>query len=549
LLLSQLLRIPVGSRLVRTEFDGITLTLGIATTAPHASCPACGQQTWRVHSRYIRKLAEEPAFGRRVRLRMTVRRFLCPGPQCTRRIFVEPLHGFAARYARTTTRLARTHLAIGSALGGKAGARLAEKLAMPTSPDTLLRRLKRAETRSPEPPRFVGIDDWAWCKGQRYGTIVVDLETSEVIDLLPDRDAATVKVWLSAHPGVELVSRDRASSYSQAATEAASKAQQVADRWHLLKNVREAIERLLERHLPIITAALKPSDPDPGKGEASPDDRPSPTLDPMAEEMSSISPRTEAALAKRRRVERFQRVHELHRQGTPIRQIARDLAMSRRAVRRYLGHEKCPEWGPRRRRRSGMDDHREWVDARVAEGKINASELHRELAARGVRLSYATVRRSLTDRLGRAGKSRPRANAAKPKPIRPPSPRQLSFDWVRRPEKRTVEAQARLDKIRAASPDLTTALDLADEFTALIRKRSSGTLGEWLTRAEASPCPEVRHFAEGIRRDESAVNAAVTLPWSNGPVEGHVNRLKTIKRQMYGRAGFTLLKARVVNAA
>jgi transposase len=196
-----------------------------------------------------------------------------------------------------------------------------------------------------------------------------------------------------------------------------------------------------------------------------------------------------------------------------------------------------------------MDEHREWVDARIAEGKINASELHRELAARGVRLSYATVRRSLTDRLGRAGKSRPRVNAAKPKPIRPPSPRQLSFDWVRRPEKRTVEAQARLDKIREASPDLTTALDLADEFTALIRKQSSGTLEEWLSRAEANPCPEVRHFGEGIRRDESAVNAAITLPWSNGPVEGHVNRLKTIKRQMYGRAGFALLKARVVNAA
>jgi transposase len=196
-----------------------------------------------------------------------------------------------------------------------------------------------------------------------------------------------------------------------------------------------------------------------------------------------------------------------------------------------------------------MDDHREWVDARIAEGKINASELHRELAARGVRLSYATVRRSLTHRLERAGKSRPRVNAAKPKPMRPPSPRQLSFDWVRRPEKRTVEAQARLDKIRTASPELTTALDLGDEFKSLIRKQSSGTLREWLSRAEASPCSEIRHFAEGIGQDESAVNAAITLTWSNGPVEGHVNRLKTIKRQMYGRAGFTLLRARVVNAA
>ena len=196
-----------------------------------------------------------------------------------------------------------------------------------------------------------------------------------------------------------------------------------------------------------------------------------------------------------------------------------------------------------------MDAHREWVDARVAEGRINASELHRELLSRGVRISYPTVRRFLTRRLGRAGKTRPRVNAAKPKPTPPPSPRQLSFDWVLRREKRTVEAQARLDAVRAASPDLAAALDLSDEFTALIRKRSTGTLKEWLSRAEASPCPEVSHFAEGIRRDESAVDAAVTTRGNNGPVEGHVNRLKTIKRQMYGRAGFALLKARVVSAA
>jgi transposase len=154
--------------------------------------------------------------------------------------------------------------------------------------------------------------------------------------------------------------------------------------------------------------------------------------------------------------------------------------------------------------------------------------LHGELAARGVRLSYATVRRSLTKRLGRAGQTRSRVNAAKPKPVPPPSPKHLSFDWVRRPEKRTVEAQARLDKIRTARPDLMMALDLADEFAALIRKQSTGTLADWLSRAEVSPCPEVRNFAEGIRRDESAVNAAATMQWSNGPVEGHVNRLKIV---------------------
>jgi transposase len=554
LFLSQLLCAPLGSRLARTDFDGTTLTLGIETTNPNASCTLCGQESCWIHSRYTRCLAEEPAFGHQVRLQMTVRRFLCPESECPRRIFAEPLDGFAAKNARTTTRLAQTHLAIGSALGGEAGARLAAKTAVPTSPDTLLRRVKQAGAQSPGDPKFVGIDDWAWCKGQRYGTIVVDLQTNEVIDLLPDRDASTVSTWLAAHPGVELVSRDRASAYSQAATEAAPQAQQVADRWHLLKNVREAVERLLERHLPVITDALKPADPDPKPVAAWPDGEPqdATTIEPTPPQLpsppASVSPRHEAARAKRqRRVERFERVHELHRQGTPIRQIARELGMSRKAVRRYLSRQQCPDWRPGRATRSGMDAHREWVDARIAEGRINASELHGELAARGVRLSYATVRRYLTKRLGRAGQIRPRVNAAKPKPAPPPSPRHLSFDWVRRPEKRTVEAQARLDKIRTASPDLTMALDLADEFAALIRKQSIGTLADWLSRAEVSPCPEVRHFAEGIRRDESAVNAAVTMRWSNGPVEGHVNRLKTIKRQMYGRAGFALLKARVVS--
>jgi transposase len=550
LLLSQLLRAPAGSRLVRADFDDLTLTLGIATTNPNAFCPACGDETWRVHSRYTRRLAEEPAFGHQVRLEMTVRRFLCSESECPRRIFVEPLDGFAARHARTTTRLAQTHLAIGSALGGEAGARLAKKTAVPTSPDTLLRRVKQAAARSSDFLRFVGIDDWAWCKGQRYGTIVVDLETNDVVDLLPDRDAETVKAWLEAHPGVELVSRDRSSAYSQAATEAAPKAQQVADRWHLLKNVREAVERLLERHLPVITDALKPAESDPTKmadAVSGNESQPATTTESARQESLAAPTRREAALAKRqRRVGRFERVHELATQGMPIRQIARELDMSRKSVRRYLRRERCPDWRPGRDTRSGLDAHREWIDARIAEGRINASELHGELAAKGVRLSYGTVRRYLNKRLGRVGKVRPRVNAAKPKPTPLPSPRQLSFDWVRRPEKRTVEAQARLDAIRGASPDLTGALDLADEFTELIRKQSTGTLKEWLSRAEVTPCPEVRQFAEGIRRDESAVNAAVTTRWSNGPVEGHVNRLKTIKRQMYGRAGFALLKGRVI---
>jgi transposase len=558
LLLTQLLRTPRGSRLVRTDFDGTTLTLGIATSQPYACCPLCGVETWRVHSRYTRQLAEESILGHPVRLEMTVRRFFCAASPCPRRIFAEALDGFAAKYARTTARLAQTHRAIGAALGGEAGARLAAKTAVPTSPDTLLRRVRQVEVPAPKPLRFVGIDDWAWRKGQRYGTIVVDLETSTVVDLLPDRDAATVSVWLRAHPGVELVSRDRSSAYSRAASEAAPKAQQVADRWHLLKNVREAVERLFERQYSVLANALKPAGPDSNlqRDASSEVHRAATTTQAsnlQASQSSSrpVSPREEAALAKRRRrIEQFVRVHELSRQGAPIRTIAHELGIARNSVRRYLRCQQCPDWNPgRRRRRSRLDAHRDWIDARIAEGWINATELQHELVSRGIRCSYAAVRRYLNKRLGKTGKRRPRVNASKPKPAQPPTAKELSFDWIRRSEKRSPEALSRLIAIRSASPELSDALDTLDGFTSLIRKQSTGTLKEWLSRAEESPCPEVRNFAESIRRDESAVDAAITTPWNNGPVEGHVNRLKTIKRQMYGRAGFTLLRLRVLQAA
>ena len=223
--------------------------------------------------------------------------------------------------------------------------------------------------------------------------------------------------------------------------------------------------------------------------------------------------------------------------------------MSRNAVRHYLRCKECPDWKPGRAWRSRWDAHREWIDARIAEGCTNAADLHRQLVLRGFRGSYCSVQRYVRKRLGVAGKKRERAGAARPSAPPPPSPRQLSFEWVRRPEDRKPNEQRRIDAIRASSDELATALGLADEFADLIRKRSFETLSDWLVKGEASSSPEIRRFAEGIRRDESAVLAAVTQRWSNGPVEGHINRLKTVKRQMYGRAGFVLLRARVLNAA
>ena len=548
---------PDGSRLIHACLDVENLTVHLATTAPTAACPLCGYDTPRVHSRYTRRLDDLPCLGRCVRLQVAVRRFACPQPDCPRRIFTERLPGFAAPWARTTDRLRRTQTDIGSSLGGEAGARLAARMAITTSPDTLLRRVKQFKNKPTGPPRVVGIDDWAWRKGQRYGTIVVDLERSDVIDLLPDRDADTVAAWLKARPGIEVVGRDRSAAYAEAATKGASQAEQVADRWHLLKNLREAVERLLERHSTIVGAALKaivtPTEPPPDAAvpetgaatspvELSP---PRPSGGPLPE-----SPRPQAEPSKRQeRIDRFERVHELHRRGLSAVRIARELGLSRRSVFRYLRRETCPAWGLGGSRRARLDGDREWIDARLAEGLTNAAELHRRLTERGFRGSYGSVYQFVTKRLAAAGKRRDRRNAAEPPVPARPSARQLSFEWARRAEKRKPAEEARLEAIRARSTELAAALDLADGFAALIRKRSPETLGQWLARGESSPDPDLRRFAEGIRRDEAAVQAAVTATWSNGPVEGHVNRLKTIKRQMYGRAGFVLLRARVLDAA
>ena len=529
----ELLGAPEGSRLVRACLDVEQLTVHLAITAPTAACPVCGSDARRVRSRYTRRLDDLPCLGRRVRLRVAVRRFVCPRSDCPRRIFAERLPGFAAPRARTTDRLRQTQTDIGSSLGGEAGSRLASRMGMATSPDTLLRRVKRLKNEPSGPPRVVGIDDWAWRKGQRYGTIVVDLERSDVIDLLPDRDADTVAAWLKAHPGVEVVSRDRSAAYAQAATEGASQAGQVADRWHLLKNLREAVEQVLERHSAAINAALKALEAPPGPDRdatapqtdaavpAAEPPPPGPPVEPVPE-----SPRLQAKRARRRElVERFERVHELHKRGHSAARIARELGLSRRSVFRYLRRETCPAWHLRGSRRSRLDGYREWIDARIAEGFVNVADLHRQLTERGL----PRVRTAASTRSSRSGSARPaRSGSVSTRPTRrsrrPPSARQLSFEWARRPEKRKPPEQARLDAIRGCSDELAAALDLADGFANLIRKQSTGTLSEWLTRGEASPDPALRRFAEGIRSDEAAVQAAVTQRWSNGPVEGHVNR-------------------------
>jgi len=538
------------------------VTLCLRTTASAVPCPLCSQPASQVHSHYTRSAHDLPLQGRPVVLRLCARRFFCRTVDCPRRVFCEQFPGLLAKHAQATTRLKVSHRALGLALGGEPGSRLASKLGMPTSPDTLLRRVKQdspSNTAAP-PPRIIGVDDWAMRKGQTYGTIIIDLEHSEVLELLPGRDGGELKTWLGEHPEVEVLSRDRWAAFADAATEAAPHARQVADRWHLIKNAREALERFLDRHSGRIAEAFAgPAQPEAAQaadaaavqGVPPPIPREAPpaaALTPTQEPTRSSTPDRPVTAKQQRRLERYQEVRRRHAEGEPLRSIARTLRLSWSVVRRYARSDRCPDWRPGRTGPSQADSYRERVDAWLEAGNRNVAELHRQLQAEGSTLRYDVLRRFVTRRLAARGEQRQRVNAAQPPRASVPSAKGLSFAVIARPEKRTAKQQTEVACLHALGPEVVEAVGLVEAFAALVRKQGGTTLKDWQEKALNGGPIELRRFAEGLGRDQAAVQSALDEVWSNGPVEGHINRLKTIKRQMYGRASLPLLRARVLYA-
>jgi transposase len=249
--------IPPGLAVERVvpSADQITIVTTLRTAA--AACPGCQQTSARVHAHYQRRLMDLPWQGRLAVLMVRVRRFRCGNPGCPRQTFAEPLGSVAARSARQTARLASVQCQLGLALGGEAGARRAGRLAMAVSADTLLRLVHRAKAPMPPTPRVLAVDDWAWRRGQNYGTILVDLERNRVVDLLPDRETSTFSAWLRRHGGIEIVARDRAGAYADAVRQGAPDAMQVADRWHLLRNLGEALQGGVDRHRGAVRQAAR----------------------------------------------------------------------------------------------------------------------------------------------------------------------------------------------------------------------------------------------------------------------------------------------------
>lgn len=294
------------------------VTLDLVPAASMAACPDCGLPARRVHSRYTRLLDDLPLSGTPTRLRVRVRRFFCDTPACPRRTFVEPLVSIADPHARKTRRLSQGLCRVGLALGGRAGARLAGHLGMGTSGATILRLIRRAAIPALPVIHILGVDDWAWHKGQQCGTILCDLERHRPVDLLAERSGEEFSRWLKLHPGVQVIARDRSGPYGWGATAGAPHALQVADRFHLLCNLREALVRTLERYRPELKKAAQAA--------AVSQPQPPPVLPELA--VSAAPPATpslaqQAETASRsRRLERYKEVVQLHLQGVSMREIA-----------------------------------------------------------------------------------------------------------------------------------------------------------------------------------------------------------------------------------
>ncbi|MFB7056072.1 ISL3 family transposase [Streptomyces vinaceus] len=453
---------------------GDAVWVGLHARQPAVACPSCGVTASRVHSTYMRRLADRPLGGRRVLLRLRSRRFFCDNGLRSRRTTAEQVLCLTTRYRRRTTALARLVQAIGLTVGGRAGARLAGYLPVQTSRDVILRELRRL----PDPPSaqvtVLGIDEFAFRRGATYGTVLIDVETRRPIDLLPDRTADKVASWLADHPEIKVISRDRCSTFSQAAARVAPEAIQVADRWHLLHSLARAVERTAHQH----RACLR-KDAETGETDQSQEPSDPTTLAALIGPPEPSDP-PDGQLPARVRQWHID-IHQLHERGWTISAIADRLGRDRKTVRHYLTTDLDQILASARERRPNGHIHR--------------------------------FKPYLQQRF--------RAGTAIPEPPRPiSSPRRITTWIMRHPDTLTESQRDQIDRILYACPDLTTARDLAHEFSAITRERRGHDLTGWMTQAlDNGPSP-IQGFAAFLQNDWDAVVNGLTLPRSSGAAEG-----------------------------
>ncbi len=543
--------LPKGLDLQTLRIETGRVSICVSSGTRRSVCPLCGRGSSRVHSRYARTVSDLPWHGISVELEVLARRFFCDEASCERKIFCERLPEVAAR-ARKTVRLEEALLAIALELGGRAGARLALELGIVAARDALLRRIKGAPLPEVGKVRVLGVDDFAFKKGNAYGTILVDLERHKVVDLLPECSQESLANWLRQHPGVEVATRDRSRIYREGIAKGAPQAAQVADRWHLLHGLALGLEEFLLRKRPALgrAAALGTS----GEEERLPGSIDEGDVSTLPVRLGRPYGSVEGPAHKRheRLVERWKDIRRLHLAGASVKDIAEWVGTSQSTVYRFRELAEPPPRPGYKRRASVLDPYLPYLLGRWNEGCRSAKRLHQEIREMGYRHSVDTVNRLLSSfrHTEGQGKKLPLAPRAKRGSMAgaTPTAKNVAALFMRREEMLSEEQKEYLQRLCASDRALADARRLTQDFAGMVRNVEGDKLDGWLAEAKASEAHAMKKFAVSLEKDLSAVRAGLTERWSNGPVEGLVNKLKLVKRQGYGRAGFGLLRARVLAA-
>ncbi len=524
---------------VSATYQESGLKICAASDQAQSDCPLCGQCSTKIHSNYTRCLADLPVFGHLVQIMLKVRKFVCTNTDCDRKIFTERFSSDILPYSRRFNRITDLVTKIGLELGGNKGAKICTMIGCQISSSTILRIIHKLSLNEPgETSGVIGVDDFAFKKGKSYGTIIVDLIEGKVIDLLPDREAATLTAWLERHPEVNVVSRDRASAYSLGIRNGAPDAIQVADRFHLLVNLRDAFQKTLHKQSSKLKECFKQF--------SNPENSHTPTekIIPVEKADGLFSGNVSSE-----RQFKFEQVKELHKKGYTIKAIARHLNAGRKTIRKYIhlaslpGREN-PAVSPAF---TNFNDFEAYLLEHYKPG-VTYKTLFQAIQSQGFNGKYTSFCERMNKILKRGrdtfmpslgGGHLPKLN-----PIKTWSVSKLAFMALGNADELKEKDREFLEFLYCKSPDIKHTLAL--KFKELFHSKSEGSLSLWLQEA-LMPVSELKGFAKGILADYEAVNQAVVSNISNGPVEGQVNKLKTIKRNMYGRAGFGLLKKIVLS--
>lgn len=489
--------------IAEVEDVGEVIVVHASTTGGAVQCPACGTPTERVHAFCERIPADVPVDGRRVLLRIRVRRMRCRMDTCARGTFREQVPGVLERYQRRTVRLTEQLRSVVRELAGRAAARLLPDVGITAGKDTAVRTLLGITLPERPVPQVLGIDDFALRRSHEYATVLIDADTGQRIEVLPGRGGQVVTDWLHAHPGVEVVCRDGSATYAQAVRNALPEAVQVSDRWHLWHGLAEAAAKEVAAHSACWAG------------------------------VTGVQEGPRALTTDKR----WQQVHDLLDQGVGLLDCARRGNLGLNTIKRYARASKperlrrVPQYRP-----TLVDPYREYLRRRRAEDPgVPVTRLLAEIRELGYPGSTNLLHRYLNQ--GRADEDRTHL-----------SPRRATRLLLTRPDNLTDRQGERIDQLASACPEITALRSLIGAFASLLRPEPANAikLDKWISEASLADLPHMHSFARGLQQDRQAVTGAFTTPHHNGRTEGVNTRTKMLKRQMYGRAGFPLLRHRIL---